>query len=149
MCNARNAETPNSKNAQTSNVTMRFGAQKASPPRLLNDALLQTFRAWMTTPARCCYIGVVFDVGSQRTFVTESVVSKLQLDTVAKTELTISAFGSASGPDRRYQIVKFVLRSQHDSVTVGIEAIVVPFLCEEMAEAPSENRFRQGVVGED
>ena len=41
-----------------------------------------------------------------------------------------------------------MLRSQHDNLTVDIEAIVVPFICEEMIEAPSQSRLLQAIAEE-
>lgn len=149
MCNASSSETPSVTNAQKKpNAMVQVSTQRASVPRLINDVLLQTFRAWVTTSSHCCYIRGVLDNGSQRTFVTESVASKLSLPAVAETELAISAFGRASDPTRRFKMVKITLRSQHDDLTIDIEAIVVPFICEEMIEAPRQSRLLQAIAAE-
>lgn len=80
---------------------MRVTGQNASAAAIINDVLLQTFWAWMMVSERFCYMRGVINNGSQRTFVKESVASKLKLAAVAETELSISAFRRVCGPKER------------------------------------------------
>lgn len=86
------------------------------------------------------------DNGSQRTFIRQDVASKLKLAAIGEMDLVISAFGRSGCPSQKCKVVRVTLRNQHDNVTVDIEAIVVPFICEEMAEAPKENRLLQRLI---
>lgn len=62
--------------------------------------------------------------------------------------LVISAFGRSGRPSQKCKVVSMTLRSQHDSVSVDLEAIVVPFICEEMVEAPKDNMLLQHLIAE-
>ncbi|KAH7939731.1 hypothetical protein HPB52_016736 [Rhipicephalus sanguineus] len=49
---------------------------------------------------------------------------------------------------RRAKVVTVTLRSQHDNTSVQIEAVVVPFICDDIIEAPKTNKLRAVIVAE-
>ncbi|KAH7972200.1 hypothetical protein HPB52_009130 [Rhipicephalus sanguineus] len=64
-------------------------------------------------------------------------------------DLVISSFGrQRSQLTRRAKVVTVTLRSQHDNTSVQIEAVVVPFICDDIIEAPKTNKLRTVIVAE-
>lgn len=45
--------------------------------------------------------------------------------------------------------MRFTLSSQHDNLTADIEGIVLPFICEELAEPPSDISFLPAMAVEE
>lgn len=148
MCTSDPTRKPSESAATTRHAAMHVNTRQSAVPRLVSDVLLQAFRAWITTTSHFCYVRGVFDNGSQRTFIRQDVTSKLKLAAIGKMDLAVSAFGKSAGPKQKFDVVRATLRSQHDSTSVDIETIVVPFICDDMAEAPKGNTLLQRLVAE-
>ena len=64
-------------------------------------------------------------------------------------DLVVSTFGRArSQHAQRAKVVSIALRSQHENISVEIEAIVVPFICEDIIEVPQDNSLFRAMFAE-
>ena len=97
---------------------------------LLATARAQVFREDET---RREYTRMLFDNGSQRTYVTEELVTKLDATVVEKKKLSIGTLGSAVPREEDVKVVKIKVRNVMKCVTndeyVEIEACVIPTIC--------------------
>ncbi|XP_077528346.1 uncharacterized protein LOC144140005 [Haemaphysalis longicornis] len=148
MCTAHRARKPSESAAETRHAAMHVNTRKPAISRLSSDVLLQTFRAWIMASSHCCYVRGIFDNGSQRTFIRQDVASELKLAAIGEVDLAISAFGRSGVTKKKFKVVRATLRSQHDSTSAEVNAIVVPFICEDVAEAPKGNTLLQHLVSE-
>ncbi|CAN7995774.1 unnamed protein product [Ixodes hexagonus] len=122
--------------------SMHAATKDSSTSPVDMQVLLQTFRAWLLNESQSCYIRGVFDNGSQITFIREDLSKKLGLRTVRTVDLSIKAFGGSNGaPRRKYNLVQAAVMSQFSHFQYELDAIEVPFICEELIEAPSTHSF--------
>lgn len=108
---------------------------------LHSEVLLQTFRLWIVTDLRCAYIRGLIDGGSQRTFIREDVSKTLNLREVVHTNLRLHTFGQTGSVLEHRRIVEVPLRSQYDCTVYRINAIEVPFVCDDIPQIPPESYF--------
>ena len=100
--------------------------------------LLQTAKAAGFNPAnpkRSGHVRVVFDTGSQRSYVTEHVARNLSLVEEGEQPLTILTFGSNREQTRVCKFVTMGLASR-DGMTKQLRLFVVPTICEPIACQP-------------
>ena len=71
----------------------------------------------------------MFDLGSQRTYISESLKGKLSLETVRSSTLMIKTFGSTSEQIQECPLVECIVNSRHDNSALCINAYVVPTIC--------------------
>jgi len=93
--------------------------------------LLQTAVAEVTNPrdTSCTLkIGIVFDGGSQKSYLTRRVKNALNLPVVSKKSLSIAAFGSRKGRPRQCEVVHLIMKTRHGSSR--LEVFVVPHICD-------------------
>ena len=72
---------------------------------------------------------IMFDLGSQRTYISESLKGKLSLKTVRSDTLMIKTFGSTSEQIQECPLVECIVNSRHDNSALCINAYVVPTIC--------------------
>ncbi|XP_040076990.1 uncharacterized protein LOC120848986 [Ixodes scapularis] len=115
-----------------------------------NGVLLQTFRGWIVTDKKPAYIRSIVDGGSQKTFIREDVATKFQLDTIGHLDLKFNTFASTETniPSQHLKVVSLHLRSQYATASHILEAVVVPFICQELAETPVDHSFIRTISGE-
>jgi hypothetical protein len=71
----------------------------------------------------------MFDLGSQRTYISESLKGKLSLEAVRSNTLIIKTFGSTSEQIQECPLVECIVNSRHDNSALCINAYVVPTIC--------------------
>ena len=78
---------------------------------------------------------VIFDSGSQRTYVNEDVCRKLSLEVVREERVIIKAFGQEGkvGP-QTLRVVKLRVRHRYRKEYICIEAICVPSVCSPLTQ---------------
>ena len=95
--------------------------------------LLQTARAValddtgkISTPVR-----ILFDTGSQRSYVTESLRSKLKLKSVQHERLNLNTFGEARYKSQNCDLVHLRLKrpGSSDDEKIDISALTFPVIC--------------------
>lgn len=92
--------------------------------------LLQTARVSAEGKQQRALTRILFDGGSQRTFVMEELSRKLQLEVVGEEDITIYPFGGAGNiiKEKRRR-VRIWLRSQYSQKKHCLEALEIPEIC--------------------
>ena len=72
---------------------------------------------------------VIFDSGSQRSFVTEQLRNKLKLQTLRKEKMILKGFGNKTEKIQTVDIVQVRVFSLKNNYYKDIELCVVPFIC--------------------
>ena len=96
-----------------------------------NSVLLQTARADVSAPGvggKTENIRIIFDSGSQKTYINERVKRSLNLKVVGKDRLLIKTFGSETPRTRECEIVQIAVKSL-DGMEIYINAYVVSNIC--------------------
>ena len=70
---------------------------------------------------------ILFDTGSQRTFITQDMTHKLELKPTGKELLDVTTFGSFQSTRKTYDIVSFSISTETENIT--IKALVTPIIC--------------------
>ena len=95
------------------------------------SVLLQTARAEISSPdndAEKAVVRIVFDSGSQKSYVTQKLKNELNLKVVGRERLLIKAFGDERPRMRDCDIVQIAVKTL-DGILVYISAYVVPTIC--------------------
>ena len=103
-----------------------------------NAILLQTAQTTafnLATPERSCNVRIVFDSGSQRSYVTEQVARRLLLATEGEKSLTIMTFGSTKEQARVCKSVRLGVALK-DGTMKQLTLFAVPTICEPIACQP-------------
>ena len=93
--------------------------------------LLQTARAVAYNEAnnRSIPVRVLFDNGSQRSYITDHIRSRLGLAPVSKERLKLNTFGESRYKTQSCEVVKLDLKKPGFDKTVTINALSFPVLC--------------------
>ena len=97
-----------------------------------NVVLLQTAQAYISAPGNEKNeksIRVLFDGGSQRTYVTEQLKTTLNLPIVRSENLVIKTFGTDNVEMKQCDAVKLVLKNQNKTFQTEVDALVTPLIC--------------------
>ena len=100
-----------------------------------NVILLQTAQKTafnLASPERSCNVRIVFDSGSQRSYVTEQVARRLLLATEGEKSLTIMTFGSTKEQARVCKSVRLGVALK-DGTMKQLTLFAVPTICEPIA----------------
>ena len=76
-----------------------------------------------------CRVRVLFDSGSQRTYVTEAVRKLLHLKFCRKERFILNTFGQVSSTLKMLDVVQLCVKHKDFSSSTFIEALVVPSIC--------------------
>eukprot|EP00795_Rhopilema_esculentum_P008159 gene8159-14088_t len=98
-----------------------------------NTILLQTAHAKVKVPGLRRdeaekSVRSVFDLGSQKSYITKELKRLLQLPVIGKDRLSIKTFGDSKLKVRECEIVKISVKCK-DGTELVISAYVVPFIC--------------------
>jgi hypothetical protein len=97
-----------------------------------NGILLQTARANIQSndTLRQVSTRILFDSGSQRTYISEKVRNSLKLKAVRSEKVIIKTFGQSETSEvRRLDVVQFKVKNQHENIVTNVEALCVPTIC--------------------
>ena len=72
---------------------------------------------------------ILFDSGSQRTYVTQNVRNTLKLKTIRTERMLIKTFGRNDNHIQKLDVVQLRIKSEKDDGYIYIEALVVPTIC--------------------
>ena len=70
---------------------------------------------------------ILFDSGSQRTYISEKVRNRLRLKALRSEKVIIKTFGQSEV--QRLDVVQLKIKSKCDNVFMCIEALCVPTIC--------------------
>ena len=125
----------NKEQPQDTHVNMFVNAQ--------SSILLQTARATIYNPkypSKTSQARLIFDSGSQRSYITFAMRGKLNLPTVRKDTLKINAFGSKGEDITSCDMVQFQLGTERGH-KLNLSAYVVPLICSTIGN--QNTRFAQ------
>ena len=91
--------------------------------------LLQTARVNATNGARSTPVHVLFDTGSQRSYITNATQEKLRLLRIKNETLYLNTFGDNKCKRQTCEVYKFNLVSKTGSEPMEITAITFPVIC--------------------
>ena len=98
--------------------------------------LLQTAQAIIYSPVnpqRRIVVRLIFDSGSQRSYVSERVRRYLDLPVIAKEQITIKTFGNSDGKTEILESVRIGIqdnwRENSQKKSLEIDTLAVPFIC--------------------
>ncbi|XP_064475845.1 uncharacterized protein LOC135389743 [Ornithodoros turicata] len=97
--------------------------------------VLQTSVAWCKGELGKAKCKVMFDTGSQRSFVTEEVAERLRCRTVGKEKLRIGVFGG-QGAERTFRRVSLKLQSMSSDKEYKIEVLVTDVISTQRTPTP-------------
>ena len=80
-----------------------------------------------------CNTRILFDTGSQRSFITENVRKRLRLKTVHSEKSSISVFGdSKESRLENLDVVEFTIKHRAENSYSVVEALVYPLICSDI-----------------
>ena len=98
-----------------------------------NSMLLQTAQALICHPEdeKNVRARVIFDSGSQRSYILEDARRKLKLPTVAKENVVVNVFGNSHGTAHSLSSVSMIIKNAYgrDSSKLKVDALAVPHIC--------------------
>ncbi|XP_055906898.1 uncharacterized protein LOC129942111 [Eupeodes corollae] len=153
LCNSEKASSvsevelkskENSKSVAMLNPTINLSVPDISISRQNTKSyvFLQTARSLLAANSSLSarnnlFVRLIIDGGSQRTYVKEAVVNKLNLPIEGFVNLSIIPFGQDKiSCANKMKIVKIVLKSQFGERSVEVMAVVVPEICLDVLVAP-------------
>ena len=110
-----------------------------------NSVLLQTARADVYSPgddSKVQNIRLIFDTGSQKSYVNESLKDALKLKVIGKERLLIKTFGNEIARVKTCDIVQLAMKTI-DGMEVNISAYVVPQICSPITKQGLKKAVRQ------
>jgi len=88
-------------------------------------------------------IQVLFNTGSQRSYITEALCKCLRLTTVKKQTLHLNTFGEPTFKGKTYDLVQIRLQKIGSSDCLVLEALRFPTICSSLPNAISVDQFPQ------
>ena len=119
ICEEMNKQSPD----QSPNTAVNLNNEKSSKNVLLQSAVLQIEN--IDNSNYCTDGEVLFDTGSQRSFLTESVRKKLKLPTSRKETIIFQVFGQNDDKVKEVDIVQIKIKG-YNGLCIFIEAISCP-----------------------
>ena len=109
-----------------------------------NNILLQTAKGKVSSVGinKYCDVRILFDSGSQRSYLTDDLRKRLNLRTIRSENLVVQTFGNTQSEMKKVDIVQLKVRGKNSTHDVYIEAICVPVIC-----SPLRNqRFSTSII---
>ena len=97
-----------------------------------NAILLQTAKGYISPPASsqpAAVARIIFDSGSQRSYISAKLRDSLALPTIGRETLTIKTFGNNEGEVLSCDITQFCVGSPYSDMSTYVKAYVVPVVC--------------------
>lgn len=136
MCDKQTDDSTNNADSSTTNVSSNSASTTDVSSNSANSIkdkaiLLQTAKAMACNidETRKAGVRILFDNGSQRSYVTDSLVQRLKLSVSRKEKLHLDTFGDDHFKARQCEVVKFKLIKPGMKDHVLIEALRFPTIC--------------------
>ena len=97
-----------------------------------NAVLLQTAKGYISAISnqkQSAVARIIFDSGSQRSYISQRLRDHLSLPMVGNEILTIKTFGKDEGQTQSFDITEFSVRSPYWDTAMFTTAYVVPVVC--------------------
>ncbi|CAB3979174.1 PREDICTED: uncharacterized protein LOC107346460, partial [Paramuricea clavata] len=112
------------------------GAKETTATYVFTEAktsvLLQTAIATVINsedPEKSIQARIIFDSGSQRSYVTHRIKESLNLPTIKKETLMIKTFGSSVGQLQTQDLVQLTVKGEDSNQIVQLNAFTIPTIC--------------------
>ena len=128
-----NKNKPTSENATLSTIVSPPATATSLHLAGNNICLLKTAVATISASGTCVEANILFDEGSQRSFITKSLADCLQLQTYATEELSISTFGAQTSQIRKLDVTTIQLHTISGQL-IPLTVLIVPTIA-----APIQN----------
>ena len=120
------------KEKKTHSANTHVGTTHVGTTQLLDLQQNQILMHSATTTAigqgfQCSQAHILFDTGSQRTFITENMRNRFNLKTIRKELLDVTTFGDIKTTRRNYDVVSLNLDTGKESLS--LTALVTPTIC--------------------
>ena len=104
------------------------------------SVLLQTARAYAVNGSTSIPVRILFDTGSQRSYVTDNVTRKSRLTPMKRETLNLNTFGNTKSKRQSCELFKFHIQNQKSGENMELKAINFPTICSPVnAEVRVEN----------
>ena len=105
-----------------------------------NSVLLQTATANVSNPrsGKTVQARLVFDSGSQRSYITNSLRSSLELPSLRYENLVIKTFRAGSGQPKRCDVVQLCVSKAGGGLNLHVDAYDVPSICAPLSQQKIE-----------
>ena len=99
-----------------------------------NNVLLQTAFCKVSSDSKLFFDArILFDSGSQRSYITENLKNELKLETVRTERVILRVFGQSESSARSLDVVNLVVKNNSGGKAFGIQALCVPLICEPLS----------------
>ena len=134
--------TQNDETAGMGSTTTQLTTTTTSSTKVKGDVLLQTATTIATNHDRSKSVPVriLFDNGSQRSYVTDSLKSKLGLSSTSSETLHLNTFGENAYRKQRCQVVTLPLKTKTDEF-VEISALNFLVICSPLTKRVNIDRY--------
>lgn len=137
LCASQSQKTASDKGEKESKeacTTTTAHAQSAQSVTLLQTVIVNIEHRGKTIPVR-----TLFDSGSQRSYIKDEVVKKLQLPSIKEEVLTHSLFGGVQTNSKCHSVYNIKINSLDDTYSTVIAALSQNVLCENVPKFDSPN----------
>ena len=135
-------ETSNEESSGLGSTTTQLTTATANNIKVKGSVLLQTATAIATNEDRSksVTVRILFDNGSQRSYVTDNIKSKLGLKPTSTETLRLNTFGETAYRNQRCQVVTLPLRNKNHEY-VEISALNFPVICSPLPKRVDVNKY--------
>eukprot|EP00112_Aurelia_sp_Birch-Aquarium-sp1_P020996 Seg554.7 transcript_id=Seg554.7/GoldUCD/mRNA.D3Y31 product="hypothetical protein" protein_id=Seg554.7/GoldUCD/D3Y31 len=101
-----------------------------------DNILLQTAQAYVSGSEHRIRVRVIFDSGSQRSFICDDIKDQLDLRVVGKESLQINVFGNDNQrkDNQSKELVEFTIGSVSNSFQTKVQAFTIPKICQPITQ---------------
>ena len=136
--------TKSSVNPAATEEIVEMGSNENSVTSLVSSrtsVLLQTAEAVMSdTSERISQpVKILLDSGSQRTYVTQKMVKKLNLQPVGSKQMTVKTFGDPDGKPGLYSEYRFCIKNTKRGINLYMTGYAVPHICSPLSGQKVDN----------
>ncbi|XP_046856149.1 uncharacterized protein LOC124449255 [Xenia sp. Carnegie-2017] len=93
------------------------------------SVLLQTARALVSNGSKSVPARILFDTGSQRSYIRRSLQGRLRLNSIGKETLQLNTFGQGKSKRESCEVFKVSIANKSGGEVVEIKAIEFPTIC--------------------
>ena len=106
----------------------------ATPTKSKNNILMTTARSDAQNPQTMekCSARILFDTGSQRTYITNEMKARLKFRTIKSERINLNTFGNKSNKICEVDLVQLKFVPSYTKKEAFVEAMCVPLICPDL-----------------
>ena len=131
LCESRTADKGDDHTGEQETPTQDMTVNTSNSVKGQHLVLLQTARAEATNEGnnKTENVRILFDNGSQRSYITDSLKEKLGLSPIKKEKLNLNTFGDSKFKTQRCDVVRVYLRKPGNEKVFCVDALSFPTIC--------------------